>query len=150
MTATCDNNMKVYFDGVLQSAPTSQSNNWHQATTFAVPVGTQVVGIECEDLHAVGGILASFANGMVTDDTWQCSCQASAGWALPSFGGSWSSAYEIGTNGVNPWNTITGISGSAKWIWTRGWHGEDKNVYCRRVIKPGECIFISYSCIHVG
>lgn len=150
MTATCDNKMKVYFDGVRQAAPSAGLNNWPQSTTFRLPAGTKVVGIECDDVGVVGGILASFSNGMVTDDTWQCSSRFSPTWASFSFEGNWPSAYTIGRHGMSPWNTIRRISSNAKWIWTPGWHYQDRRVYCRKVIVPGKLLaLITLYIMHV-
>lgn len=140
MTATCDNKMKVYFDGVLQAAPSAELNNWPQSSKFRVPIGTKVVGIECDDVGVVGGILASFSTGMVTDDTWQCSSRFSPSWASFSFAGNWPSAHKIGKHGMSPWNTISEISSNAQWIWTPGWHGQDTKVFCRKVIVPGKLL----------
>ena len=134
MTATCDNAMVVYFDGVKQVAPVSELVSWTRSSTFAVSAGTQVVGIKCIDWHAVGGILASFSTGEVTDDSWQCSTEASTGWASPEFvpTPAWKQATVIGNNGVRPWGKRPGISESAKWIWTPKWKGGHRLVYCRK------------------
>jgi len=53
----------------------------------------------------------------------------------------WGSAYEIGPNGCDPWGFITGISGSAEWIWTETWGPDsgsvaDTPVYFRRGFTP--------------
>lgn len=139
MVATCDNEMKVYFDGLLQAASSSELQNWRQSSTFMVPPRTRVIGIECLDLGDVGGTLASFSDGMVTDARWQCSSQASSNWASSKFTDTWPDAYEIGPNFAREqWGTIHGINISAQWIWTHGWQGENTKVYCRSVISPGE------------
>lgn len=49
MDATCDNHMKVYFDGNLQTGHPNV-NDWTQSDSFSLPEGTQVVGIECADV----------------------------------------------------------------------------------------------------
>jgi len=55
----------------------------------------------------------------------------------------WLSAFEIGPNGCSPWGTVTGIDGSAKWIWTENWNDTrpsgslpDTPVYFRRTFTP--------------
>ena len=55
----------------------------------------------------------------------------------------WLSAFEIGPNGRSPWGTVSGIDGSAKWIWTENWDGTgsidllpDTPVYFRRTFTP--------------
>ena len=130
--------MKVYIDGQLQPAQTSD-NIWGHVSTYSVPSTTTVIGIECEDLHVYGGILASLSNGVVTDDGWSCSTQHVPGWSQPSFtatGSQWFSATEHGANGVSPWATITGISSGAQWIWSPNYLHGDRQMYCRRVLTP--------------
>ena len=141
MTATCDNEMEVFFDGVKQTAPESELNDWTKSSTFPISADTQVVGIKCVDLHVVGGILASFSTGEVTDGSWQCSTEASSGWASPGFvpSSAWQQATVIGNNGVQPWGKRPGISDSAEWIWTPEWSGGHTLVYCRKELHPREC-----------
>ena len=83
--ATCDDEMKVYFDGVLQPYH-NNDNNWGLTTERAIPSGTKMLGIECQDRGGAVGILASTADGMVTDGSWTCSNnQNLKGWADPVF-----------------------------------------------------------------
>ena len=103
--ATCDDAMKVYFDGVIQF----QDNNWSgmsqqwQATKeLMIPTATKVLGIECADFGGNNGILASSADGLVTDGSWLCSTnQNLEGWAQPGFvdtGGDFSAASTSASN----------------------------------------------------
>ena len=49
------------------------NKDWRVAQRFTLPVDTNVVTIKGgNDPNNVGGILASFSNDVVTDDTWQC------------------------------------------------------------------------------
>ena len=43
----------------------------------------------------------------------------------------WSAATVIGNYGMSPWGKVPQIDSSAKWIWTSGYRGQDKKVYCR-------------------
>ena len=38
------------------------------------------------------------------------------------------------TGNVPSWNVRTDIDSDAEWIWTTGWHGEDKTIWCRKVV----------------
>lgn len=49
MSATCDNNMKVYFDGIEQTGHPNV-NDWTTSDSFPIAPGTQVIGIACEDV----------------------------------------------------------------------------------------------------
>ena len=103
--ATCDDKMKVYFDGELQSQDDAMAD-WRKTSELTIPAGTRVVAIECEDVGAQEGILASTGDGLVTDSGWQCSNQLVEGWTLPGFVSppdSFSSPNLLGSNGVRPW-----------------------------------------------
>ena len=103
--ATCDNKMKVYFDGELQEQDDAMAA-WTKTSELTIPAGTRVVAIECEDLGAQEGILASTDDGLVTNSGWQCSNQLVEGWTLPGFvppPNTFSSPNLLGSNGVKPW-----------------------------------------------
>merc|ERR1712055_517198 len=67
--ATCDNKMKVYFDGELQLQDDAMGD-WRKTSELTIPAGTRVVAIECEDVGAQEGILASTDDGLVTNSDW--------------------------------------------------------------------------------
>ena len=104
--ATCDNVMKIYFDGIVAL---SEDNDWTITTKIVIPSGTKVVGIQCKDLGGYKGILASSPSGMVTDEGWQCSANENlVGWSDPGFidaSGDFSSPTSYGVNGVGPWGS---------------------------------------------
>ena len=103
--ATCDNKMKVYFDGELQEQDDAMAD-WRKTSELTIPAGTRVVAIECEDVGAQEGILASTGDGLVTNSGWQCSNQLVEGWTLPGFVSppdTFSSPNLLGSNGVCPW-----------------------------------------------
>ena len=138
--------MKVYVDGVLQNLPVSEADDWMTTSSISVSDSTQVIGIECHDLHDQPGILASVSNGFLTDASWYCSPVFEAGWADPSFAansGNWQVATTMGRNGdsLSPWNIeVSHIDADAEWIWTdrNKWPTDiDQTVYCRKVmIEP--------------
>ena len=127
MTATCDEKLRVYFDGVLDTTlPESELDDWSVSSTFNVPVGAQEVGIECENTAGWGGILASFDNGRVTDGThWECSSE--------SFDTGMAPATVIGNNG-ECWKYFPSISSNAQWIWTPDYQSKSK-VFCKGIIS---------------
>ena len=114
MHATCDNQMKVYFDGKLQDEDDAMLH-WNETSELTIPAGTQVVAIECQDLGALGtrgtwgpgAILASAEGGLLTSSlSWQCAEEPVAGWTMPGFMAppdTFSTAKRLGANGVRPW-----------------------------------------------
>ena len=103
--ATCDNEMKVYFDGELQPE-TPDMKNWGKTSQLSIPAGTRVVAIECKDLGAQEGILASTPKGMKTGPSWRCASQLVEDWTQPEFvspPGVFSPPNILGNNGVRPW-----------------------------------------------
>ena len=127
--ATCDNKMKLFADGVQLGS----NNNWEEVTEFAVATDTRVITIECEDVGAPGGIIASGDNGLTTDSSWTCGTTGTDT-------ASWSPAYEIGALGEGAWGTrvSAGISPQAKWIWdtkTNAEGGAPEFMSCRKVFE---------------
>ena len=103
--ATCDNEMKVYFDGELQEQDDAMGD-WEKTAELTIPAGTRVVAIECEDLGGPEGILASTTTGMKTGPSWRCANQLVEGWTQPDFVSPpdvFSSPNILGNNGVHPW-----------------------------------------------
>ena len=122
--------MKLFADGVQLG---SSNDNWEEATEFAIPADTRVLTIECEDVGAPGGIIASGDNGLTTDSSWTCGTTGTDA-------ASWSPAYEIGALGVAPWGTrvSAGISAEAKWIWdteANAKGGPQEFMSCRKVFE---------------
>ena len=77
--ATCDNVMKLYADGELVAS----HDIWTTAVDVNLPGGTQVIGIECDDLGVIGAIRASFNQDIQTDSSWKCSATLEDGWNQP-------------------------------------------------------------------
>ena len=81
-----DDDMKVYFDGVLQYDENGMADTWKLISELKIPSGTRVLGIECINHSQFGGIVASTTDGLVTDETWLCSNNHELeGWAEPEF-----------------------------------------------------------------
>ena len=103
--ATCDDHMKVYFDGELQPE-TDAMNTWEAVSQLTIPAGTRVLAIECKDVGQNKGILASTSTGLKTDSSWRCSSTQIEGWTQPDFvfpPDSFASANTLGNNTVSPW-----------------------------------------------
>ena len=103
--ATCDDQMKVYFDGELQPE-TAAMKDWGAVSHLSIPAGTRVLAIECKDVGGVKGILASTSTGLKTDSSWRCSSEVIEGWTQPDFvfpPDTFPSANTLGNNGVAPW-----------------------------------------------
>merc|ERR1712106_84557 len=130
--ATCDNFMRIYFDGVLAHEDPdfgTDTLQWKTESEITIPIGTRVLGIECQDAGGAYGILASTANGILTDQSWTCtSTQNIQGWSKPEFIDTNSdfSASSPSYSDLQPKNPLEPekISKEAKWIWgpkANGW-----------------------------
>ena len=83
--ASCDDKLKIYFDGDLQYEE-SASDPWDKEIELKIPRGTKVLGLVCKGTGGSKGILASTSDGMVTDGNWLCSSNQNLdGWAEPGF-----------------------------------------------------------------
>ena len=132
ITATCDNTMYMYIDGVQRLVHT----DWTTSATLELEHCASVVAIKCDDVGGAGGIIASTSNDMITDNSWKCTANYYSGWESTLYDdSSWPSAYQIGPSYSPPWGYIAGIKPSAQWIWTTGWEGTHTTVYCRRRLR---------------
>ena len=141
--ANCDDEMKVYFDGVLQPSDPAMAT-FKLSSELTIPGGTQVLAIECLNTDGVEGFLASTDKGVVTDETWSCSRDLVEGWTGPGFqdtSGSFIPPVVQATNGEAPWGFIEGIEGRANWI--RPKTSSSRQAYCRKNIA-GELHTLEY------
>ena len=105
LRATCNDTMKVFFDGYLQSE-TAAMGRWNETSYLNIPANTNVLAIECKNSEYQYGILASSLTGLKTDAYWQCSSVYVDGWTLPGFvapPNTFADANSKGTNGAAPW-----------------------------------------------
>jgi len=122
---TCDDEMEMFADGVSLG----KDINWEISTEYVIPGNTRVISVSGIDKGHQYGILGSLSNGLVTNASWKCDNVKYLGWNSPAFNDSnWPAAVEVAKHGDGPWNNITGIAPTAKWIWTSG---QPDNVYCR-------------------
>ena len=106
------------------------NGNWQIADTFLVPGNSRVISVAGKDAGSEFGILGSFSNGLVTNESWKCSSVLYPGWNSPDFDDrQWPYAVVIKNHGDSPWGFINGIAKTAKWIWTAG--QDDNEVFCR-------------------
>ena len=139
LRATCDDAIRVWIDGVLQTQTTGV-NNWIKVTEYEYSDCAQVIAVECTDKHDVAmGMLAETSTGVVSDGSWKCTRTYQAGWEHISFNdGGWSNANVYGPNPTSPWNyAIPSISGAAKWIGSGSKTdvspgGTGPKIFCRR------------------
>ena len=125
-TFTCDNTMEMFADGRSLG---KDNGNWGIAVTYSVPGDTRVISVAGQDWAVPFGVLGSFSNGLVTNESWRCSSTLSPGWNSPDFDDQqWPFAVVVGNHGDSPWGFISGIASKAKWIWTSGQYSD---VYCR-------------------
>jgi len=127
LSATCQESMTVYFNGVPQPPGQPQTpamKDWKQTSYLTIPENTSVLAIECtaKRTSSEKGILASASTTPVVNsgNTWKCSSVAIPSWTIlkdstlpPVF----ADAQEIGRNGALPWGLREAISSDANWIW---------------------------------
>ena len=135
--------MAVDHKGSLTADPgaqilVSQFSNWKNAENFNLPSDTLYVTIKVgRKNNAIGGILAAFSNGFVTDSSWQCT-EISSTTKNP-----WPAAHVVATNdgSHSRWNRIVAnISPEAKWIWTS--NSGDSEVWCRKSFGGLKFVFL--------
>jgi len=114
-------------------------NKWWQTKNFSVSNPGYLM-VTVKDSGVVGGLLMSVSTGRVTEKThWKCRVEGDGSSYSHYF--NWPQAKEIGSNGVGPWRTRSGISSRAKWIWVT----EDGRA------PPGVSYPYSVSChTHIG
>ena len=140
LSATCDNIMAVYVDGVQATPNNAFESDWSKSSDYPLHACNSLVAISCEDFGVKGGILASTTTGVKTDTTWRCTDQLEAGWETVGFtetAGVWGTPGTYGVNAASPspWNVfLASINPSAEWIWYGANAGAAKTVYCRKNI----------------
>lgn len=103
--------------------------DWKKIKQFLIPGFTKVVSVKGMSASLDSGILGSFSNGLVTNESWKCSLHWFLGWSSPDFDDSpWSAAVVVAEYG-----NIPGIDPAAKWIWTNP-RGFDE-AYCRLSLR---------------
>lgn len=124
---TIDNSGSISADGKIVVEKTT---SWTEEESFSLPGNTRGIVIEgINGKNSPGAILASFSNGIVTDESWECISGDSRN------NTTWPKAIPYGSNNANvkPWKrAIDNIAANAKWIWTS--EKTEVNVLCRKVL----------------
>jgi len=134
---TADNAAELYVNGVLMGS----MNAWPSPKIVGLALEDgDVIAVKATDFGGIAGFLASLVyegNVIVTNKTWKVFATAGSppsGWNDQGFDDSnWSQASSYGANGVTPWNTLGGFSGTPFWIWTADRNNDDV-VYFRFVV----------------
>ena len=109
------------------------TTDWEETERFTLPGDTKVVTIKAYNPGYVGGILASFSNGVVTDGTWRCADMSLCITTECENFVAWQGAKTYGINGKNPppWKRkLNDIDSTAQWVWV-----DDKfarRVWCKK------------------
>ena len=100
-----------------------------QAHRFVWPKDTKTVTIKAQGRNK--GILASFSNGIVTDESWSCCSHVSGSYHSDH---EWENA-SIVTNAS--FGRPQEIASNAKWIWIS--NSGARNVWCKRTFGKFKC-----------
>ena len=117
----------------------SVNNDWWTTQHFILPSDTRNVTIKAYNPGNVGGILASFNNNVVTNDSWECADVKDCGSSCDdgSYQPAWKRAVTYGRNDdtTTIWykaknGKLNKIESNAQWIWVaNSWA---TNVWCRK------------------
>ena len=115
---------------------------WTETERFALPGATKVVTIKGDNrLGGVGGILASFSNGVFTDGTWKCADMSSCTTTDCENSVTWQGAKTYGINGEkpSPWNRkLNDIDSTAQWIWVD--YSNAEMVWCKKTFSKSNML----------
>ena len=123
--------MKVFFGNLSYG---DDNGNWKIPNKYVISSDSKVISIEGIDHGGAEGILGSFSNGLLTNESWKCTDVYYPGWHFPDFDdGAWPAAVVVGKYGDQPWGNIENINHAAKWIWTADSEHVNR-VYCRLLL----------------
>ncbi len=118
------------------------NGNWRLPERFVLPEDTQVVTIKAHNHVFVGGILASFSNGYVTDESWNCAykttCDDSSN-SCPNL--QWNNATTFLKKYAHSTTWVSGrikFASSAQWIWISS--ASATSVWCKRTFGKFKCM----------
>jgi hypothetical protein len=143
---TVDNKFTAYISTNDSVAGTQigSGSNWtvtSQFSTALTPGVTNYLHIFAEDEGGIAGFLGQFSlndTGFTFPNGTQSQLTNTVDWkgSLTGFGSNYESSLTfLGTNGVNPWGSRSGIASTANWIWVGDAY--DKNTaYFSLAITP--------------
>ena len=106
--------------------------DWEVSQRLILPGNTKGVTIEAINSGNVGGILASFSNGVVTDATWQCANMSPCTTVQCENSVTWQNAttYGVNNDSTKPWKRRADIELTAQWIWVDD--DDATRVWCKK------------------
>lgn len=82
----------IYVDGIL----VGNTSAWWETWVHDIADDAKVIAVDCQNIGNWGGLIASFDNGLTSDNTWICSINNESGWYDKDFDDSnWNRAYVI-------------------------------------------------------
>ena len=72
MALTADDQATIWVNQVLVTKPLN-NNIWNKAQNYEFPECLRVIAVAITNNGGPGGLLASFDNGVITDNSWRCS-----------------------------------------------------------------------------
>ena len=126
----CDDAAVIYIDGTEVGSTSAWTEVWSQEVTG----NTRTIAIHCHNNRGDAGLIASFSNGLTTDNTWRCSHVSVGGWYEENFDDSdWNRTYIIQANDGSGegWSKDNEFSNKAKWIWGSSTIQSNSDSYCR-------------------
>ena len=110
----CDVGASIYIDGTEVGRTSNSSDIWSEDVT----ANAKTIAIYCNNPDGRAGLIASFSNGLTTDNTWRCSHGNISGWYEENFDDSdWDRAYIIQANDDGEtWAKDNEFPYYAKWI----------------------------------
>ena len=140
----CDGAAVIYINGTEVGRTSDLQNTWsHQVTANA-----STIAIHCHSEGGDAGLIASFSNGLTTDNAWRCSHVSVDGWHEENFDDSdWDRAYVIQANDGRgeTWSKDNGFPDNAKWIWESRIQSNSDS-YCRGNLSELTTFDLSLAC----
>ena len=126
----CDDGAIIYINATEVGRTSNSSHVWSQDVT----ANASTIAIYCNNTGGIAGLIASFSNGLTTDNTWRCSHIRVDGWYDENFDDSdWEGAYVMQANDGSgtAWQNDNGFPDNAKWIWGSSDLVTNSASYCR-------------------
>lgn len=121
----------IYVDGQNVGSTTSSDDVW----TSNIGDNIDFIAVDCENTGAWGGLIASFGNGLTTDNTWRCSSKPHSRWYEKDFDDiDCNKAYIIESNPTYT-DVPLWVRDNAKWIWRDSSYEESTHSYCRERLR---------------
>lgn len=123
----------IYVDGQRVGS----TSYWTRTWKYDIADDAKIIAVNCQNTGSWGGLIASFDNGLTSDNTWRCSSNNESGWYDEDFDDSgWNTAYVIEEN---QWDNggrsyEYDFPDRATWIWKDKNYYEATHAYCRGTI----------------